>query len=427
MFKKHDWYIFGLTVVIALIGLLTLLSTTIGDDGKIILSEILTKQLMFVVFGIVIYFISSFFSYQNYKYLQVCIILYGITVLLLILTLIFGPVINSAQRWLIIGGIQIQPSELAKIVVVIVTASIFFSNIGKNDFQKIIISLIPTLLIAYLVFVQPHGSMALILMSLWAITVFTSMANKIRNLMIITIFTAVFIGVILLVNGIILAGLLLILLGSIAFTYLYYKMIDWRKLGMIVFGAGLISGIILGFTWRPLWEVLPEHQKTRINDYISMLSTNDVVSFNVDQSIIAIGSGGIFGKGFGYGTQGRLSFLPEYQTDFIFAVYAEQFGLIGVIILFALYIALIYKIFSHSLSNYDSYASVLIIVLGLKMLIEIFINIGTNTGLIPATGIPLPLISAGGTITLTTFITLGIIQSIIANSEIKFDNSDILI
>ncbi len=154
-------------------------------------------------------------------------------------------------------------------------------------------------------------------------------------------------------------------------------------------------------------------------------STSSDAVWQVNQSKITIGSGQIFGKGWGNGTQSTRMFLPEHNTDFIFAAYAEQTGLFGILILFALYLALylsiIVNLYSKSLGKFEI---VIVTTILFKFLIEITINLGTNTGIMPPTGIPLPFMSYGGTITLLSFFSLGLIQSIIDRNSI--DNSNIL-
>ena len=163
---------------------------------------------------------------------------------------------------------------------------------------------------------------------------------------------------------------------------------------------------------------LADYQKDRIEVFLNPDKEDQASQFNRKQALIAIGSGGITGKGFGLGTQSRLKILPERTNDFIFAVFAEQFGFVGVVALVTLYFVLIHRIFllQQRLSP-DLFGSLLMIGVGGKMLLEVFLNIATNTGLIPQTGIPLPLLSSGGSITIATLLSLGLVQAVIVSSK----------
>ena len=190
----------------------------------------------------------------------------------------------------------------------------------------------------------------------------------------------------------------------------FYARESWKIFIIISVVLSIILGLGLNFTWD---NILHDYQKDRVEAFISPEETKGDIGFNVAQSRIAIGSGQIWGKGFGNGTQSKRNFLPEHQTDFIFASFAEEFGLVGSIILLGIYGFLIIVILLVSMKYYnDIFLSMLSVGIGFKILLELFINIGTNTGAIPATGIPLPLMSAGGSITVMTFVCLGIIQAI---------------
>ncbi len=187
--------------------------------------------------------------------------------------------------------------------------------------------------------------------------------------------------------------------------------------------------IVLGITSTVVWDnVLKDYQKERIEVFLDPSKDTGDAGFNVNQAKIAIGSGKIFGKGFGNGTQSKRNFLPEYRTDFIFASYAEEFGLLGSVLLLTLFAIIITTSINRtiSLGNHDPYFAMIMIGITVKLLLEVFINIGTNTGVIPATGIPLPLVSAGGSNVLVTLFSLGVIQSIISHST-QVDDTDSIV
>lgn len=176
----------------------------------------------------------------------------------------------------------------------------------------------------------------------------------------------------------------------------------------------VVVGITLGSISSVIWEnILHDYQKERIEVFLDPSGKEDDMGFNVNQSRIAIGSGQIFGKGFGNGTQSKRDFLPEHETDFIFASYAEEFGLVGSMFLIFVYATLVLICIFKSIKTTDNKMfSLISLGIGLMILLQVFINIGTNLGTIPATGIPLPFMSVGGSSTIMTLLSLGIIQNI---------------
>ncbi|MBP6976194.1 rod shape-determining protein RodA [Candidatus Dojkabacteria bacterium] len=421
---RLDLYIFIPAVLISIIGIFTLLSTTIGNDGKFNDLSIVYKQIGFVVFGLITYLVVSKIDISLFKYVQIIIPIYLITIILLVLVFIFGPVINNVQRWLVVGGIQIQPSEIAKITVILVTASIFSFKHRYNQWLLFLISFIAVLPIFLLVYFEPAGSMSFLILFIWFLVAFTGLSNQLRN------------TVALIVVGLVSSSLFLIsftdnwiyILLSIAAIVIsilaYYYRDNWRVLIVISF----LIGIMVGSTSVVLYKnVLKEYQKDRIEAFLNPTENTKDIGFNVNQARIAIGSGQIWGKGFGNGTQSKRDFLPEHQTDFIFASYAEEFGLVGSLFLLVLFSVIIIRVLNISIDNArNTFLSMILIGVTMKMVLEIFINIGTNLGVIPATGIPLPLVSAGGTITVMTLFSLGVVQSIINSSNISKNNRNII-
>jgi len=201
----------------------------------------------------------------------------------------------------------------------------------------------------------------------------------------------------------------------------------------IIFLIGVVLGLSLSFTWH---SMLLDYQQDRIYAFLNQTEVSEDLGFNVEQSRIAIGSGQIFGKGWGYGTQSKLEFLPEYKTDFVFASFSEEFGLVGSLTLIFLYGFLIYKLLVLALRYAKmDFEFVVLIGISIKLFLEVFVNIGTNTGVIPATGIPLPIMSYGGTNILCTFFVLGLAQNIVGSNvdsikerEVdRVDNKQVLI
>ncbi len=421
---KLDLYIFIPTVIISIIGLITLLSTTIESNGQFGDLDIFRKQVIFFVLGYILFYLATLIDVSLLKYPQVVIPVYLLTIILLVLVFFIGPVINNVQRWLVIGGIQIQPSEIAKISVILVTASIFSFKDKFNEWVLLLFSFLLVLPIFLLIYFEPAGSMSFLTLFIWFIVAFTGLSNQLRN------------SVALLIIGLISSSMFLIsftgnwiyillsVLSLIISVFGFYYRKSWK----IVVAVSLVIGLLLGsFSILLYSNILKDYQKERIEAFLNPTQSTQDIGFNVNQSRIAIGSGQLFGKGFGNGTQSKRDFLPEHQTDFIFASFAEEYGLVGSLLLIALFGVIIVRILVISLDKSgNTLYSIILVGIALKILVEIFINIGTNLGVIPATGIPLPLVSAGGTITLVTLFSLGIVQSIINRSSTQLSSKSII-
>lgn len=421
---KLDLYIFIPTVIISIIGLITLLSTTIESNGQFGDLDIFRKQVIFFVLGYILFYLATLIDVSLLKYPQVVIPVYLLTIILLVLVFFIGPVINNVQRWLVIGGIQIQPSEIAKISVILVTASIFSFKDKFNEWVLLLFSFLLVLPIFLLIYFEPAGSMSFLTLFIWFIVAFTGLSNQLRN------------SVALLIIGLISSSMFLIsftgnwiyillsVLSLIISVFGFYYRKSWK----IVVAVSLVIGLLLGsFSILLYSNILKDYQKKRIEAFLNPTQSTQDIGFNVNQSRIAIGSGQLFGKGFGNGTQSKRDFLPEHQTDFIFASFAEEYGLVGSLLLIALFGVIIVRILVISLDKSgNTLYSIILVGIALKILVEIFVNIGTNLGVIPATGIPLPLVSAGGTITLVTLFSLGVVQSIINRSSTQLSSKSII-
>ena len=397
-------------VLLSVIGIISLLSTVILPSGGFGELEIVSKQVIFVIIGLILYLLLSVVDLSYLKHWQVILIIYVFTLLLLLATLFFAPTINNVKRWLVIGGVQIQPSEIAKIVVIFLTAIILSKKDTYNEWLLFFISFLLTIPFVILVYIEPHGSMALLILLIWFFMSFLGLSNPLRNSIILVISSCIS-GAFLL-NSVTSnsSWFFLLVPGIILAIFSFYSNKPWKNLVVISVLVGLFVGIVSSTVWG---KVLKEYQKDRVVAFFNPTETEDDIGFNVNQSRIAIGSGRIVGKGFGNGTQSKRNFLPEHQTDFMFASFAEEFGLVGSLFLIFLYGFLIIVCFSVAIdSTYDTMFTLIALGVGIKILFEVFVNIGTNTGAIPATGIPLPLMSAGGSITVMTFICLGLVQNI---------------
>lgn len=351
--KKLDWVLMVSVVILVAMGLLSIFSTSFAYD-----KSFFYKQLGFIIAGFFLMLIFAFFDYRFFRnHPGLLIGLYILSILLLFGVFIFGSNIRGASSWFRIGIFHFEPVEFAKLVMILILAQYFsLRHIELYRIRHIIASGIYIGVPFILVFLQPDLGSAMILIFLWLGTMIIA-GIKLRQLII------------------------LFLIGIIVFS------IAWLGL-------------------------LKNYQKDRIisflNPYLDPLGS----SYQRIQSVIAIGAGQFLGRGLGHGSQSQLDFLPEQHTDFIFASIAEEWGFIGVLIIFVFYCLLFWRIIKIALRSTNNFARLFCTGAVIIFLFQFFVNIGMNLGILPIAGISLPFISYGGSNLLISFVTLGIIQGI---------------
>lgn len=421
MRMRKDWLLFTDIVLIVAIGLTTLYSTVIGTEDIFTGGGVVNRQLLFVVIGFALYFAVSYFDYRFTGHGQVLIPLYVTILGVLIYLLVFGQEVNNSRRWIFLGSFQFQPSEFAKLIVLFLTAWLLSLKDRVNVWLLAGISFTLTIIIAVLIFLQPDAGTAIVLMAMWGLTAFVILPDQVRNLVVLLIIGFAAVGTSFILSGSVLWGIgsTIVSAGISLLGFFMTKTSKWVML------AAVVIGVVIGVSGRVMWDsVLEDYQKARIESYVNPSADTQGAAFQVDQSKVAIGSGMLLGKGFGHGTQSKLNFLPEHQTDFIFAAFAEEFGLVGSLFLLTLYALAILRIFQIGSLSADSYGMILCAGIGIKLLIEVFVNIGMNLGITPATGVPLPLMSAGGSIFLATMFGFGFVQSVMVHSDRGIANDE---
>lgn len=310
------------------------------------------KQGLWIIIGLSVFGFSALFEYRFLKQTRVVVAIY--TFLLGVLTLLFvlGHISKGAQSWFNFGGFSFQPADLMKLGLIIVLAKYFSRrHIEIANIRHIIISGVYAFIPFVLVVLQPDLGSALVLFAIWF-------------------------------------GMVLV--SGISKKHLF-----------AVFALLIVS---FSLSWKLVFK---PYQKARIINFIHPLQDIRGTGYNVYQSTIAVGSGGLFGKGLGYGTQSRLSFLPEYKTDFIFAAYAEEWGFIGSILLLIFYFIIFYKLAKYALVADSTFEALFTYGVLIWFLTHIVINVGMNIGIMPVTGIPLPFMSYGGSHLLAECLALG--------------------
>jgi len=347
-FSYVDWYIFASALAISLLGL----ATMYGFAAE---NAYFEKQIVWIGVAIAVFLVTAIPDYRFLRRTSVVIVLYTVVISLLALVFLFGTVIKGAQSRFYLGLFAVQPADLAKLALVIILAKYFARrHVEIAHIRHILVSGAYTLIICALVFFQPDFGSVIIIASVW-------------------------LGMVLI------AG------------------ISWKHLAaLMVLGAILAGG---------LWNYgLQTYQKQRILTFLHPLADIQGSGYNAYQSTVAIGSGLAFGSGVGYGTQSKLLYLPEYQTDFIFAAYAEEWGFFGVLILFGLFGVVIVRtliIATHGADNFDTLFGAGVAVMFLSNFI---IHIGMNMGLLPVTGTTIPFMSYGGSHLVTEYLALGILM-----------------
>ncbi|HEX9502755.1 MAG TPA: rod shape-determining protein RodA [Patescibacteria group bacterium] len=360
-FRYFDIYIFGSSLLLLVLGLLMIYSTTLESPVNL-----LTRQLVYAILGFFCMFALAFFDYRKLKSLTP--ILYVVIVAALVFVWFVGLQIRGSSRWIDLGIFRIQPAEFAKLVIVIIMAK-FFDQSGEKlkDIRYVILCVLYVAIPAGLVLIEPDLGSALVIFFTWFAMLLFSKINKKH-----------------------LAGLLLV-------------------------------GLVLSsFSW---FFVIKDYQKTRIYTFINPSYDPKGAGYNVLQSIIAVGSGSITGRGVGRGLQSQLKFLPERQTDFIFASTAEELGLFGSTFIIGLFGVIFFRLIKATRHARDNFGMYLALGIFFMFLVQVVINIGMNTGLLPVTGIPLPFLSYGGSSLITTMLALGLVQSIVARQKaLRFGN-----
>ena len=352
--RRLDWVVIGSSTALVAIGLLSIYSSSIGREDF----TNFQKQALFLIIGLLLMLAISFIDYRllrNNPYLLLFLYLIGVVALGGLL--VFAQEIRGIQGWYRIGGISVDPIEFMKIVLILVMAKFFaYRHVEVYRIRHILLAgvyfAIPTILIV----VQPDLGSAMLLMALWIVT---------------------------------------LLVAGIKFKHFLAIVI----IGLIVFSAA--------------WTVaIQDYQKNRIIMCLEPEFYPLGIGWSQLQAKSAIGNGGVFGQGLGQGTQTQYGFLSEPQTDFIFAAIAEEFGLVLVLVMFLLLFILLWRILKIGLDAGSNFSRLFAAGLATIFIVQIGINIGMNLVLLPIIGLPLPLVSYGGSSLIMTSIGLGILQSI---------------
>lgn len=355
---EFDWSLAVLPLILSFCGISTLYS--ISSFG--VRTNLAKDQIVFLIVGVAVYLLLAFFDYRQFKGMKWYLFLFGTFFLLLVD--IFGKTVFGSQRWIDIGFFRFQPSEMMKIILIIFGCSFFSGNSEvkvRHLISFVVLALIPILLVVK----QPDLGTTLTLLIISVAIIFTSGVSR--------------------------------------------KILA-------------ITAVLMALAVPVGWLALKPYQKERLVSFVDPSHDPLGSGYNVSQSKITVGSGGFYGKGFGGATQSQLQFLPVSHIDFIFAGWAESTGFIGSSFLVVIFAVLIWRIFTIANLARDKFGYMICVSIGSLLIFQTFVNIGMNIGIMPVTGIPLPLVSYGGTSLIITSAMLGICQSVyLRRKSLRFE------
>ena len=363
----------GFGKVLALNWALVLVVTAVAAIGWLMLYSIAggridvwaEPQMKRYILGLVVMFIVAFTPIWFWRSMSG--FAYGVSMLLLLAVEFFGAVGMGAQRWIDLGFMRLQPSELMKVTLVMALAS-YYDMLDDKKISRPLWVLIPVALIVaptVLVLMQPNLGTSIMLLAVGAAVMFA-------------------------------AGVSL-----------------WYFGGVLALGGAAVAAVFL--TRGTPWQLLHNYQYTRIDTFLNPSADPLGAGYNIIQAKIALGSGGWAGKGFMQGTQSRLNFLPEKHTDFIFTTLAEEFGFIGAFSLLVLYALILMFLIVAAIQNRDRFSQLIIIGVAVNFFLYLAINLAMVMGMAPVVGVPLPLLSYGGSATLVILLSFGLVQSAIVH------------
>ncbi|MEL7832484.1 rod shape-determining protein RodA [Fodinibius sp. Rm-B-1B1-1] len=397
--KELSWSLILIWASLIIVGLIAIYSATQGPVAEFLPGYIQVnfyKQL--ISFGIAILLLIALQFVNPRSFQEGSYIFYGLGILLMILTLFIGKEVNGARSWLVLGPFNLQSSELMKIATILAVANYLTSrrDISAENLKSAIIAVGLILLPAILVLLQNDTGTAIIFFALIPIVLFWSGLPYGISLFIIS---PAIIGYLTIISWY--WGLVAAVVITLAIFIIQRR--TWLTFTSFVTGILLIIGIQVA-----LQQVLQPHQRARIEAFTNPSFDPQGAGWNVIQAKTAIGSGGLYGKGFLEGTQTQLRFLPEQWTDFIFCVIGEEFGFLGASFTVLLLLALTLHLLRLAATHKHPFAQLVMVGVLAIFFTHFFINIGSATGLLPVIGIPLPFISYGGSALITNTLMIGI-------------------
>lgn len=349
-FLNIDWILTASFVPLLGAGLITMRPLVDGEGAYFF-----NRQVIWILVSLFIFFTFSQIDWRFLKNSGLLLLLFGVAIFVLLILFLTGVVVRGASSWFDLVFFSAQPADPIKLLIILLLAKYFTRrHIEIGRFRHILISGFYTALPALLVLLQPDFGSAVVFVIIW-------------------------------------------------FGMILFSGISKKHLIIVI----LIALIIFSVSWM---FVLKPYQKARVMTFIDPLQDPQGTGYNALQSMIATGSGGVWGKGLGYGTQSRLEFLPEYRTDFIFAAFAEEWGLIGVFIIFLCFGLLIWRILHNAQMGQTNFERLFGVGIAIFLATHFVLHAGMNIGVLPVTGLNMPFLSYGGSHMVTVFSGLGVLM-----------------
>ncbi len=416
-----------LLIASALILILGLIAQSSVAQGKFF-----SKQLLYIFLGIPIFCLGYSLPTETVK--KVCWFIYGFAVILLLFVLVKGTSALGAQRWISIGGFSLQPSEPAKLASIIALAN-WFSLHRPRSIASVISTGLTILFLPFaLIFVQPDLGTSMVLVAIFFSMAYWAGAKASQILALISPLIVVITSS-LGDKAFALPGFqigshhisldcsiigLLVIVALAAFFGVQYQV--WKqKPKIVLLSLYFLFCIFLALIGRPIaWGILEPYQQKRLTIFMDPQSDPLGAGYNILQSLLAVGSGGLFGQGYRMGRLTQGQFVPEQHTDFVFSSVAEEWGFIGTAVLISVFALICFRIFFITKDVEDSFSRLMLVGILTFLGFHVCVNIGMNIGLMPVTGVPLPFISYGGTALWVCLFSLGMVQRVYADN---FGNS----
>lgn len=346
--RSVDWVVLASALLLSAAGLVTM-------NSFIEPNTFFEQQMVWLLIALAVFFSATLIDWRFLRNTWVVVTLFAVSILSLVLLFLFGAITLGAQSRFDLGLFFIQPSDPAKLILIIILAKYFARrHVEIAHIRHILVSGAYAFLFFVLLFVQPDFGGAIVVFLLWLGLVLVSGISK-------------------------------------------------KHLALVFLAGTLAFGLLWGFVFQ-------DYQKARIMTFLNPLTDIQDAGYNAYQSTITVGSGQLLGKGIGFGTQSRLQFLPEYETDFIFGAFAEEWGFIGVLFLLACFALMLWRIVRSAFLGATNFETLFAIGVALSIAAPAAIHIGMNIGLLPVTGTVLPFVSYGGSHLVIEFLSLGILS-----------------
>jgi rod shape determining protein RodA len=398
LLKLSDPWLWAATGILILIGFFAIFSCTysmqlkLGADAWLFVK----RQFLSLLVGTVG---LAIFAYLDYKHLKrLSPYFYGAMLIFLGLILFGGGGSSGAQRWFQFGPISFQPSEISKIIMVIGLAAFLSVREKLKNLQEVGVLLAMVGLPFLLIFKQPDLGTAIVFVFILIGMLASSWSSPKLLILLVTPIISV------LLRPFIYFWLVYLILIALALFLSRASLWDW----VLILGVNILVGV----AWPFIWGMLKAYQRQRILAFLNPSSDPHGAGYHSLQSRIAMGAGGLFGKGFLRGTQTQLQFIPEQHSDFIFAAVGEEFGFVGAIFVLSLFAIIVWRALVIALGSPDPFGYLLASGIAVMTTFHVFVNVGMTLGILPVVGIPLPFVSYGGSSLLMNMISVGILQSI---------------